>query len=619
MDGVWRTINYEDVKEALKNAKVKTSQKTRKELSRLMKKNVQRDEMLSTDSESDGTVVEVSDDEADGDDGDDDDRDENKNMETCSLSKLSIISANARSLLPKLESLSDHLHESSVHFALVTETWLQDGKNLEELAADLENGYSLAMICRNRTAAAANGRQYGGIAFIYRLSAGKFNNFAFNNPDNHEVLAMVGRVYGIRSKIFCLTCYAAPNIGLLKARGLVQLVSDLVAEAKRLFEDCLVIVGGNFNQWPIDDFLEEHPDMGEVDHGPTKNDRRIDRTFVNFCRSVVESGTTDPLETEEGSQSDHKVAYLEAEFRKEEDKVAKYSYRKYTDEGADNFADKLGEMNWNLVFNAGTTTEKADALQTVLDGLMDECFEIKTTVRKENDLPWIDDRLRGLWRKRRKLFDGEARSPRWKALKRKSDYRYRTRMNRYLNNLRKNLTAGDASRIFFRLVNALKAREKPPAFDVHNLFPSLSDKQIAEKLAEHFNKISSEFKGLSPDDIPLAPSRGLPLLARAEVAKRLREIKKPKSMVKGDIFHTLLARTANCLSAPLTHIYNKITRTGEWPSGWKMEYVTPIPKKTAPETENDLRNISCTMMISKIYESFVLAWLTQQVGLRHNQ
>ena len=44
-----------------------------------------------------------------------------------------------------------------------------------------------------------------------------------------------------------------------------------------------------------------------------------------------------------------------------------------------------------------------------------------------------------------------------------------------------------------------------------------------------------------------------------------------------------------------------------------------IPKKNNPESLSDLRNISCTMLVSKMYESFVLDWLKAEVNLRTNQ
>ena len=54
---------------------------------------------------------------------------------------------------------------------------------------------------------------------------------------------------------------------------------------------------------------------------------------------------------------------------------------------------------------------------------------------------------------------------------------------------------------------------------------------IAEKLASHFNAISSEFRGLRPEDVPQARLVPLRVLSRAKVAKCLKEIKKPKSTV----------------------------------------------------------------------------------------
>ena len=73
------------------------------------------------------------------------------------------------------------------------------------------------------------------------------------------------------------------------------------------------------------------------------------------------------------------------------------------------------------------------------------------------------------------------------------------------------------------------------------------------------------------------------------------------------------------LAAPLTHIYNSISISETWPLLWKQEFVTPIPKKSLPTSLNDLRNISCTALFSKVYESFVLGWLGEQIGMRANQ
>ena len=90
-------------------------------------------------------------------------------------------------------------------------------------------------------------------------------------------------------------------------------------------------------------------------------------------------------------------------------------------------------------------------------------------------------------------------------------------------------------------------------------------------------------------------------------------------MVRGDIFPVLFDKYATLLAIPLTDIFNEMSRTFVWPTIWKQEFVTVIPKCRNPAGMGDLRNISCTMLPSKIFESFVLNWLASEVSCKKNQ
>lgn len=182
------------------------------------------------------------------------------------------------------------------------------------LEQELVDKHALSMLSRERSRAANNGRQYGGVAMIYRRRTCKFNVFPFVNPDDHKVLAAVGKVSGFKGKVFCLSCYAPPNLTLLQARSMIEYVSNVVGEAKRSFADCTVLVNGDFNQWPFEELLEDHPDLKELEHGPTRDRRKIDRSFINFQRSIKESGTLPPLETEAGVVNDHRMVFARAKF-----------------------------------------------------------------------------------------------------------------------------------------------------------------------------------------------------------------------------------------------------------------------------------------------------------------
>ena len=151
------------------------------------------------------------------------------------------------------------------------------------------------------------------------------------------------------------------------------------------------------------------------------------------------------------------------------------------------------------------------------------------------------------------------------------------------------------------------------------MFSGKTKPEVAEELAEYFNKISKEFNGLDESQIPETHSSPLPSLDRAQVENLLKVFRIPKSMVPGDIFPQLVNSSAHLLAVPLADIYNTISRTGVRPKSWKTEYVTPIPKGRFPTSMNDLRNISCTKLFSKVYESFILPHLTGQASLRKNQ
>ena len=64
----------------------------------------------------------------------------------------------------------------------------------------------------------------------------------------------------------------------------------------------------------------------------------------------------------------------------------------------------------------------------------------------------------------------------------------------------------------------------------------LSDLEIADSLADYFNRISCEFEPLGPGDVPCTRDKDPPQLHQYEVATRIRRFRKPKSTIPGDIF-----------------------------------------------------------------------------------
>ena len=148
------------------------------------------------------------------------------------------------------------------------------------------------------------------------------------------------------------------------------------------------------------------------------------------------------------------------------------------------------------------------------------------------------------------------------------------------------------------------------------MFPSLSDGEIAEKVAAFFNKISQEYTALCPEDCIGADQNGPETY---QVAARLKYCRKPKGMVQGDIPSQCVAGLSDILALPLAHIYNRVYSTGVWPALWKKETVCVIPKTSRPSELGQLRNLSCTPLFSKVLEYFVLEQIKTEITLKATQ
>ena len=234
------------------------------------------------------------------------------------------------------------------------------------------------------------------MALVYRKKTSNFEVFSIQNPDNYEMLATVGKVAGIKGKLFVLSCYATPNMPPAEAAGMIEYMAEVICQAKRNFVDCTIVVNGDFNQWPVWEIMEDHPDLVELQHGPTRNDKKIDRTYTNFDRSIVESCTLAPLETEVGNVSDHMMVFGRAVFPPAPKNNVTYTHRPYTEQGARAFLAEIEKQNWQSVLSEEDVEAKVAAFQKILDEFMDRFFPLKTTTKRVSDPPWVNDQIRKL-------------------------------------------------------------------------------------------------------------------------------------------------------------------------------------------------------------------------------
>ena len=266
------------------------------------------------------------------------------------MTRINVINANARSLKPKTNSLLDCITELDSDFALLTETWLND-EHIEELQQDLSLGSGLGLLALNRKPL-NNGVSYGGVAITWRESVGRLSKIQVKNSDEYEVLAAAVSLRGHSRKLVLVVCYVPPGYNRDRGKGAIDYVESVVIELKRRYQDSYVLVGGDFKQWRIDEAMDNFADIKEVGVGPRRGRRSIDQVFTNMYRSVTESGTKTPLETEDDDKgktkkSDHRVVFCKISLqRRTKFRWINYSYRHYNDESVRKFREWIVSVSY---------------------------------------------------------------------------------------------------------------------------------------------------------------------------------------------------------------------------------------------------------------------------------
>ena len=138
--------------------------------------------------------------------------------------------------------------------------------------------------------------------------------------------------------------------------------------------------------------------------------------------------------------------------------------------------------------------------------------------------------------------------------------------------------------------------------------------QSAEIIADFYSKISNEYKPIELDQLPsYLPSKLPPQLEEFDVYQRILKMKNTRSIYPIDVPNKLIKEFAHVLAAPLTNIFNASLMEQIYPSPWKKELVTPVPKVTECTSLTQLRKIACTSQFNKAYEFFIKQWIIEDV------
>ena len=396
---------------------------------------------------------------------------------------------------------------------------------------------------------------------------------------------------------------------------------DHIAEAYSILcskygSDLKFIIAGDVNKLNIKPILNLSPDLKQVVKVFTRRNPEaiLDVIITNLHNFFQPPRTLEPLDNDmdsAGKPSDHLVVIMEPLSNENPTQVKRYKcikYRPFPESAIREMGQWVQAQTWQEIYQLNDVNLKAEKFEKMIMEKVEVFFPEKTVKLSENDKPWVDSKLIQLDRQQKREYNKHKKSKKWLKLNKLFLERTEHLKASYYSNMVEDLKTSNPGQWYSKVKRM--ASIDPTQDDkicVQDLMNISSDQQV-EKIAEEFSKISNLYQPLRSEDIQipsLVNSKPYPLFEPHEVYSKISKMKRKASTVVGDIPWKILFEFSAEFSDPLSNIYNSATLAGIWPNIWKYEYVTPAPKVYPPVSIDDLRKISGTKNLSKIYEALL--------------
>ena len=456
----------------------------------------------------------------------------------------------------------------------------------------------------------------GGVAVVFKKNKLSFKPHSFF-AGNYEIVCGRAVIPSVKKSLYVFSCYYPPSMKQSEVDRMNEVVNDEIVKIKtREKLEPFFVIGGDMNQKKVECLLD-NDNFKLVNTPPTRGNLCLDLCYTN-C-NVTSSLVQIPLWSYEGTDSDHRVISYVSEFKKKRLMYTKIRSRKFTKRGEDRFVDLVSNTNWDEMDLLPLVDDKTEWLHSTIERFKDVCFPFKTRRIRSDEDPWITEHIKKRIKSRDRIFRENGRENVWKSAR--DEVREKISNSKkayYEREVEKIVNASDKKALAYTALKNINCSSRPKAWGIGDLDSNRDVMEIAEEVADYFNDVNSNYLSVRSDLIPKTFDRPTYCLTQEMVAERIRKSKKPNSAVPGDVPPKLLPRLCDILAVPACKIFNCVP-SQKWPSLWKQEYQTIIPKKSRPESYADLRNLSCTNFLSKVLESFIIDSMKSEISFSELQ
>ena len=380
--------------------------------------------------------------------------------------------------------------------------------------------------------------------------------------------------------------------------------------------DLKFIIAGDYNKLNIKPILNLSPDLKQVVGIFTRRnpDAILDKIITNLHSLYHVPTTLPPLDNDEdvlGKPSDHLIVHMKPLSSGNPSKQKKYKtikYRPFPDSAIRQMGQWVQAQNWHEIYLEKDANMKAEMFENMIMEKVNFLFPEKSIKVSEDDQPWANSELKNLDRKCKREYFKNKKSDKWKKLQQLLFDKTEQLKVDYYENMVEDLKSSNPGQWYSKVKRMSSTDPTDDRKIIVEELMDLSSEQQAEVIADQFAKISNLYQPLQTEDIKIpvnANSKPVPLFDPQQIYEKICKMKKKSSTVCGDIPWRIISEYSVELSFPLANIYNTSTLSGTWPNLWKFEYVTPVPKVYPPTCTDDLRKISGTKNLSKLYEALL--------------
>ena len=386
---------------------------------------------------------------------------------------------------------------------------------------------------------------------------------------------------------------------------------------------------GDFNDFKPDLILHLSPQLRQTVHYPTYGSSTLDLCVTDahklYLPPVPEPNLL-PDDPSSASPSDHLGNLFLPRRMKGVSNNRQYknvTVRPITNSQLAALGKWIVYEKWNTVTSENDTNMKLEKFTSMVFTMLDAVAPTKTVKIACDDPAWMNSRIKALIRKRNRAYSKNPSSLKYKTLRKKCEKLCKSAKKDFADNFITNMKDKDPKTWISSLKKLGRANHEKDVGTWQFLNEAKTNQELCDEISHYFADISGSFAALDRSLLPFIPPPNAPFVSEVECFPHEHEIysllksSKKTASVPYDLPVTFLKEFLPELSKPVLNIYSQAIASGTFPSRWKTEYVSPLPKVIPPATPKDLRNLSLTEFLSKSFERFILNGTSSIKGLLH--